>query len=207
MAAGIYYQTADRRYIATFTIPTNLGDKNFTVTLTREYLSKVARDVDAEDVNQQDYKGGSDPVSIRHVFVETVGPITVLVQLVEESDRRRRTGEFFPYTCNLDIMRNPYDKSVMDKLQIYTNADFESEKPPKTFNKPCLINTLEVGGVPETFISDIKSRFLRAKVSRMNIKEVVEGHDICICVSTVGSRQGQKNQNHRRRHEPYLHFS
>jgi hypothetical protein len=185
LAVGMYYETEGRRYTATFTIPTTAGTTRRTVTLSREYLGRIARDAENdEDIVPTDYAGGSDPASLRRQFAETTGPVEVLLELIEESRQTRPTGEFFPFVCKGEFTENRIIRDVLTKLQIFTPKEYESDTRPPNFNTPCLVNALEVAGVEPKIIAEIKPRFRRAKVSRTNISKVVEGHDICISIRT-----------------------
>lgn len=84
-------------------------------------------------------------------------------------------GAYFPYTHTFDCEDLSKELSNLGCWRSVTKENYDNN---------CLYNAFQSAGVSESVLNAMKMQFLRRKISRKNIRDIAEHHDLYIEIST-----------------------
>lgn len=88
-------------------------------------------------------------------------------------------GEFFPYLHDFD---DPDLIKELANLGCWTAVD------PENYESNCLLLAFQSAGVSDKVLQAMKHDFLQRKISRKNIKQIAETHNLCVKIRTDGDK-------------------
>ena len=184
-----------QKYIVKLTVPIGSGRRRTTRaeyrTLTTAYIDRLinGHHTNSEEVGGYEYIG-SDFESTEDLIESASGPLTMEIRAVsQEGGWSRPGGEFLKWWIDFDVIGcenfRKYALPILERIQLY-----ERETSSDNYTTPCLINSLQESGVDEGIIDSIKRRFMRSKISRTNIKHIIDesASDIQLHVRTLGDK-------------------
>jgi hypothetical protein len=202
------------KYIATLTARTTRGTvRTRTWTLSPKFYSErlltngvsIQSEGYMEQTAVRSAPDDSDPRVVERWVEATEGPVRVdIMELnaIADSNRRARflgqrdtrrgrpSGEFFPYFYESN---NPYAdckelQAILTKIQIYPKFD-PREALPDNYRTPCIINALEVLGMPSQQLADMKPLFKSGRVSCQALSQLFKRLKVRLAV-TMGTDAG-----------------
>eukprot|EP00967_Tisochrysis_lutea_P113946 scaffold181240_cov39-Tisochrysis_lutea.AAC.1 len=165
-------QIVQNKYIVEMQIPTGRGNNMEIMkkywTLTPAFLDRLENGYEAEDGEQCE----SDYEEVEVMMKTATGPVRMTIRDVHHPSNfnwSRPNGEFFKWYVDMDV--------------------YERHTEAKNHNTPCLINALEESGVPQDLIESIKRRFMRSRISRANIKQLIgDSKEIQLQIRTLNDK-------------------
>ena len=129
----------------------------------------------------EEYSGDSRGLFLEQVQAEDLSILTISKpkDRVAERSFTRNSGEFFPYTHDFD------DKELCEDLK---KLGCWLEVDPNNYGNNCLLLAFEAAGVAKPAINAMRVQFLRCKISRHKLSQIVDAHKLYVIVRTDGSR-------------------
>lgn len=138
---------------------------------------------------KKEYEGEGGYDEYKDVF-ESSGYISSIKVYYYERDNKnyKREGGFFKYKIKSDPNLNRLIK-ILKRYQIYDENYFES-RGTEVNDENCLIHALELSGVEESKLTDLKLKCKSSMIPITEIKKFAEKNDLKIIVSTC-----KRNEN------------
>ena len=190
----MYATQLGKKYLVELTTPIGNGRRAQNVTrywtLTPAFIERFVNGYEEEESEESGYSHTNSDYEAAESLVQTAsGPMTLSIHEVEEpTNWRRPSGEFFKHWIDFNVIG--CDKfaqhilPILEKIQVYPR-----DTTAENYTTPCLINAMWQLGIDGRIIDSVKRRFMRSRVSRCKVKELLEGEEgIQIQIRTLGDK-------------------